>query len=532
MSSDYVVLARKYRPSKFKDIVGQESLVTTLKKCIVEKNIPHAFILNGIRGVGKTTTARIMAKALNCQNPENGYEPCGICNSCIAVDKGSHLDIIEMDAASRTSVDDAREIISSTQYKAVMGNFKIFIIDEVHMLSKSAFNAFLKTLEEPPLHVKFIFATTEIKKIPETVLSRCMRFDLKRICNEDLKTHLNNIANKENIKTDEAGINLIVRCSGGSARDAMSLMNQCISMNGGVFFKELKLMLGLSDNDLLWELLKDIFHGNPEKTIKTCRNIISKGADSVCIIEDLLDLLYKLSCLKSSPSLINDSHWMEDERKNADEFVKKHSMGQLIRAWQILLKGHVDVSKSPLVDATLEMLLLQICYLSDVPTPVEITRSKSSIESLPTSSNLQVKNSEENPLPIAKNILTDKKEIYIKKEPKSLIDIVNALNECREVIMLSHLEHDAHFIKVENYTLYINIKDSAPHNFKKRIESVLSNYYEKSFHVVEEQVKDEKPTIAQERESKRNKIKIDVFKLDVVKQLKESMDISSIEISN
>jgi DNA polymerase-3 subunit gamma/tau len=529
MSSDYVVLARKYRPLRFQDIVGQESLVNTLKKCIIEKTIPHAFILNGIRGVGKTTAARIMAKALNCEMPEDGYEPCGKCNSCIAVDKGNHLDIVEMDAASRTSVDDAREIISSTQYKAVMGKFKVFIIDEVHMLSKSAFNAFLKTLEEPPLHVKFIFATTEIKKIPETVLSRCMRFDLKRIGNDDLKNHLKSIANKENVKADDAGINLIVRCSGGSARDAMSLMNQCISMNGGVFFNELKLMLGLSDNDLLWDLLKNIFDGDPEKTIKTCRDIISKGADSVSLVEDLLDLLYKLSCLKSSPSLINDSQWMEDEIGSANEFVKKHSMGQLLRAWQILLKGHIEVAKSPLVDATLEMLLLQICYLSDAPTPVEISNSKSNIDSLPTSSGVVSASSatisEEPKVDVVK-----KEAEKPKKEPKSLIDIVNALNESRELIVLSHLEHDAHFIKVENYVLSLNIKDSAPKDFKKKIESILSNFYKKTFRVLEESVKNKPQTIAEEREEKRNKIKNDVFNIDVVKQLKESMDISSIDI--
>ena len=267
---EYKVLARKYRPQKFRDLVGQDLLVEILTSAITNKRVAHAYILTGVRGVGKTTTARLIAMSINCQKREEvDPEPCGNCDSCNSTGIDSNLDVIEMDAASNTGVDDVREIIDNVKYKPVIGNYKIFIIDEVHMLSKSAFNALLKTLEEPPEHVKFIFATTEVKKIPITVLSRCQRFDLLRIENNTLLRHLSNIVKKENIDIDKDAISLIVRSADGSIRDGLSLLDQAITnQNIKIDAKSISNMLGLAEREKILDLLEKILKGEASESIK------------------------------------------------------------------------------------------------------------------------------------------------------------------------------------------------------------------------------------------------------------------------
>lgn len=528
MSQSYVVLARKYRPQRLTELVGQESLVKTLQKCIQNNTIPHAFLLHGIRGVGKTTTARILAKALNCESPIDGFDPCGKCASCKAVDKESHLDVIEMDAASRTSVDDIREIIDGAHYKAVMGRYKIYIIDEVHMLSKSAFNAFLKTLEEPPLHVKFIFATTELHKIPETILSRCMRFDLKRIPDDALKNHLITVCDKEKVSYDDPGLQVIVRCAGGSVRDALSLMNQAIAMHGNVTYEGLKDLLGLADVMALWDLLIFLCKGDPEKTLKAQREMVEKGADPLLVLEDLLDLIYRLACLKSSPSLIHDAQWLKDEKKKAQEFVEIHSMGVLMRLWQVLLKGYDDVKLSPLPKPTVEMLLLQLCYMSSIPTPSELLNNPKS-GSLPTG-----KSAFSTPSLIHESSHKNAPPTELKKNtvplPHSLIDIVQALTQSKELILLSHLEHDAHFVSLEQKTLLLHIKESAPSDFKKKLETVLSHYYGDTFYIKNVSENPKTLTLAEKRAQEKKEKEEKALNSPVVKQLKEMLDVSNIEV--
>jgi len=368
----YRVLARQYRPQKLSELVGQDMLVKILAQGIERNRLPHAFLLHGIRGVGKTTTARILAKALNCLG-ENGQggptpDPCGVCDSCKAISEDRHMDVLEMDAASRTGVDDVREVIEAARYKAVSGRYKIYIIDEVHMLSKSAFNALLKTLEEPPPHVKFIFATTEIRKVPETVLSRCMRFDLKRIDPKALFDHFNSIMAKEGLTIEEEALSLIVRAADGSARDGLSLLDQAIALSeGAVTTPTIRDMLGLIDRGLVFSLLNALLQGQVGEALAQVRGLYARGGDPVVLMEDLLDLVYWLTCLKTAPQLQQDVTWPESDRRQGSEIIKPLTLPALMRVWQVLHKGYEEVSRSPLPSQAAEMVLVRVGYLSDLP---------------------------------------------------------------------------------------------------------------------------------------------------------------------
>jgi DNA polymerase-3 subunit gamma/tau len=368
----YRVLARQYRPQKLSELVGQDILVKTLAQGIERNRLPHAFLLHGIRGVGKTTTARILAKALNClgENEQGGPtpDPCGICSSCKAILEDRHMDVLEMDAASRTGVDDVREVIEAARYKAVNGRYKIYIIDEVHMLSKSAFNALLKTLEEPPPHVKFIFATTEIRKVPETVLSRCMRFDLKRIEPKVLFDHFNTIMAKEGLTIEEEALSLIVRAADGSVRDGLSLLDQAIALSdGAIATATIRDMLGLIDRGLVFTLLNALFQGQVGDALAQVRDLYSRGGDPVVLMEDLLDLVYWLTCLKTAPHLQQDVTWPESDRRQGAEMIKLLTLPALMRVWQVLHKGYEEISRSPLASQAAEMVLVRVAYLSNLP---------------------------------------------------------------------------------------------------------------------------------------------------------------------
>jgi len=376
-NTPYRVLARQYRPQKLSELVGQELLVKTLTLGIERNRLPHAFLLHGIRGVGKTTTARILAKALNCVGVDGQGgptpDPCGVCESCTAIVEDRYLDVLEMDAASRTGVDDVREVIEASRYKAVKGRYKIYIIDEVHMLSKSAFNALLKTLEDPPPHVKFIFATTEIRKVPETVLSRCMRFDLNRIEPNVLFSHFQAIMAKEGVGFEEEALSLIVRAAGGSARDGLSLLDQAIALSGSTLTAEtVRVMLGLTDRGRLFALLNGLLQGQIGEVLTQTREIYHHGGDTVILMEDLLDLVYWLTCLKTAPHLQHDITWPESDRRQGAELVKTLSLPALVRVWQVLHKGYEEVLRSPLPSQALEMVLVRIGYLSDLPHADEL----------------------------------------------------------------------------------------------------------------------------------------------------------------
>jgi len=369
-NTEYKVFARKYRPRKFADLIGQEYLVQTLQNAISNNKIAHSFLLTGIRGVGKTTTARIIAASLNCKGENENFdkpqtEPCLVCSSCKSILADNHPDVIEIDAASKTGVDDIREIIVNTSYTPTTGNYKVYIIDEVHMLSNNAFNALLKTLEEPPSHTKFIFATTEIRKIPLTILSRCQKFDLKRVTNTQLTQLLKKICDKENIKFDDEALEVICNHAGGSVRDALSLLDQMrLVTNDELSQDVIRNTLGYSDLENSLELFENLIKGQTDKVISVYNNIYQSGAEVRNILNDLLEITYLVSkaiILKNDFSEVKVSSQIEEKIKS---FSDKLSVAQVSRIWQMLLKALQEVSLSPNQRQALEMILIRITYLA------------------------------------------------------------------------------------------------------------------------------------------------------------------------
>ncbi len=378
-NTPYRVLARKYRPKNFDELIGHEAMVRTLSNALETGRLAHAFILTGTRGIGKTTTARIMARGLNCIGPDgNGgptVSPCGVCANCVAISEDRHQDVLEMDAASRTGVDDIRELIDGVRYLPTSARFKIYIIDEVHMLSRNAFNALLKTLEEPPEHVKFIFATTEIRKIPVTVLSRCQRFDLKRVDGETLAAYFSTIAEKEQAQVEPDALALIARAAGGSVRDGLSLLDQAIAHgDGAVTALQVRDMLGLADRTRILDLFTLLMEGNIKEALAVLRGQYDSGADPIVIIQDLLELTHWLTSLKVTPEAATNIALAGGEVKRGEELAAKLSMPVLARSWQMLLKGLEEVSHAPMPLAAAEMLLVRMAYVSDLPTPGDLAR--------------------------------------------------------------------------------------------------------------------------------------------------------------
>ena len=378
-TTKYQVLARKYRPETFSDLIGQEAMVRTLKNAFDADRIAQAFMMTGIRGVGKTTTARIIAKGMNCIGLEGNTgpttSPCGQCEHCVAISEGRHVDVLEMDAASRTSVDDIREIIDSVHYRAASARFKIYIIDEVHMLSNNAFNALLKTLEEPPEHVKFIFATTEIRKVPVTVLSRCQRFDLRRIEPDEMIKMLQNLAKLENASISNEALALITRASEGSARDAQSLLDQAISHGAGeTRVDQVRAMLGLADRGRVLDLFEFIMRGQAKEALNELGSQYSDGADPIGVIRDLAEVTHWVSIIKITPDAADDPTVSPDEKTRGQAFSQSLSMRVLTRTWQLLLKALEEISSAPNPMMAAEMAVIRITHVSDLPSPEELVK--------------------------------------------------------------------------------------------------------------------------------------------------------------
>ena len=378
-TTKYQVLARKYRPETFSDLIGQEAMVRTLKNAFDADRIAQAFMMTGIRGVGKTTTARIIAKGMNCIGLEGNTgpttSPCGQCEHCVAISEGRHVDVLEMDAASRTGVDDIREIIDSVHYRAASARFKIYIIDEVHMLSNNAFNALLKTLEEPPEHIKFIFATTEIRKVPVTVLSRCQRFDLRRIEPEEMIKMLQNLAKLENASISNEALALITRASEGSARDAQSLLDQAISHGAGeTSVDQVRAMLGLADRGRVLDLFEFIMRGQAKEALNELGSQYSDGADPIGIIRDLAEVTHWVSIIKITPDAADDPTVSPDEKTRGQAFSQSLSMRILTRTWQLLLKALEEISSAPNPMMAAEMAVIRITHVSDLPSPEELVK--------------------------------------------------------------------------------------------------------------------------------------------------------------
>ena len=451
--NQYVVLARKYRPQSFDDLLGQDALVQTLTNAIKNNRLHHAYILTGIRGVGKTTTARIIAKALNCTGKDGQggptIKPCGMCENCKAIAAGRHIDVMELDAASRTGVDDIREILDGVRYKPTNARYKIYIIDEVHMLSKNAFNALLKTLEEPPSHVKFIFATTEIRKVPITVLSRCQRFDLQRLSIEDLMTLFTRILEKEKIAADTQALQIIAKAADGSARDGLSMLDQAISLGAGKVETEIvKNMIGLADRNKTFELFELLVNGKTNELLANVEEQYKNGANPLTILQDLVNIAHMLAKAKIIPSSVNDISLSESEKDLCKRLAPEISIAVLSKVWQMLIKGISELAIAPVQIDAVEMILIRIAYSANLPTPYELLNDVKKNSSLGVSTPvaavshiapaLEKKNNLSAPLETTERPKTNS-EGFIFTKPEELIDY---LENHKKILVACALKKD------------------------------------------------------------------------------------------
>ncbi|EKV32522.1 DNA polymerase III subunits gamma and tau [Caenispirillum salinarum AK4] len=372
----YRVLARKYRPTDFTTLIGQDALVRTLSNAIESGRLAQAYVLTGVRGVGKTTTARIIARALNCIGEDGTggptVAPCGVCEHCRAISEDRHVDVLEMDAASRTGVNDIREILEGVRYRPTSARYKIYIVDEVHMLSTAAFNALLKTLEEPPEHVKFIFATTEIRKVPVTVLSRCQRFDLRRVEASTLANHFAAIAEREGADIEPAALSMVARAADGSVRDGLSLLDQAIAHGGGtVTEQQVRDMLGLADRAVVFDLFEAAMGGDVSQALSIIGEQYTAGAEPTVILQDMLELTHWLTRLKVAPDGADDPMVSESERVRGRDMAGRLHMAVLTRTWQMILKGLTEARSAPSPLQAVEMALIRLTYAANLPSPAE-----------------------------------------------------------------------------------------------------------------------------------------------------------------
>ncbi len=448
--NQYVVLARKYRPQKFEDLLGQDALVQTLTNAIKNNRLHHAYILTGIRGVGKTTTARLIAKALNCTGLDGKggptITPCGVCENCKAIAAGRHIDVLELDAASRTGVDDMREILDGVRYKPTNARYKIYIIDEVHMLSKSAFNALLKTLEEPPSHVKFIFATTEIRKVPVTVLSRCQRFDLQRLSIDDLLKLFHKIVAAENLKADEEALHMIAKAADGSARDGLSLLDQAVSLGAGNVKADIvKEMIGLADISQTFELFENLIAGDVKQVVINLQEQYKNGANPLSLLKDLISLTHLVAKVKLVPSFINDDSVSEAEREFCNKVSGGVSIAILSKIWQMMIKGLGEIQISPVQIDALEMILIRVAYSASLPTPYELlndVKKNSDLRGLPQTTALSRPSVSSAPSANSAAIPEQSEKKITVSEFAKIEDLVSFLEMRKYPLLVYSLKHD------------------------------------------------------------------------------------------
>lgn len=450
-NTQYVALARKYRPQTFEDLLGQDALVQTLTNAIQNNRLHHAYILTGIRGVGKTTTARLIARAINCTGPDGKggptIHPCGECENCKAIAADRHIDVIELDAASKTGVDDMREILDGVRYKPTMARYKVYIIDEVHMLSKSAFNALLKTLEEPPAHVMFIFATTEIRKVPVTILSRCQRFDLQRISIETLVKLFHKVLAAENIEAEDEALHMVARAADGSARDGLSMLDQAIVLgNGKIGNATVKNMLGLADRQQTFAMYEKLLEGNVAEVLQILHQLYSDGATPMLIIQDLVDITHLLAKVKIIPDYINDSSVGENDREMCKK-LNAAPISILSKIWQMLIKGISELQYANVQIDALEMILMRIAYSANMPTPADLLKElkkKSRVNNLANkpqivlNSSIRITNTDAH---IASE-LTEDSEGFELSTPEELVNLLNAK---RQMLLLYAVKNDMSF---------------------------------------------------------------------------------------
>jgi DNA polymerase III subunit gamma/tau len=469
----YRVLARKYRPARFDDLIGQAAMVRILRNAFATGRIAHAFMLTGVRGVGKTTTARIIARALNCTaTGAPTADPCGVCPDCVAILADRHPDVIEMDAASRTGVDDVRELIESTRYRPVQARTKVFIVDEVHMLSRNAFNALLKTLEEPPPHVKFVFATTELRKVPVTVLSRCQRFDLRRVRVAELAAHFGRIATQEAVAVELPALDLIARAADGSVRDGLSLLDQAIAQADGAVTEAAVInMLGLADRGMVFDLFEAVMSGQPREALQITELAYERGADLGMMLQDLLELTYTITRLKSVPSLRDSQELPEAERTRGTALADRLSVPVLARAWQMLLKGVAEVETAPDRRAAAEMVLIRLCHVSDLPPPGDLVRRLGSASTQAAGA----------PVPPssgggARAVAGGAPIPALDTAPRlaSFRDVTTLVAERREAMLHAHLIHSVHLVRFAPPVIELRPQAEAPKDLAARLGALLT----------------------------------------------------------
>ena len=499
----YRVLARTYRPERFSELIGQDALVRTLQNALSLGRLAHAFVLTGIRGVGKTSTARLLARGLNCigSDGEGGptLEPCGVCEPCRSIATGHHVDVLEIDAASHTGVDDAREIIEGVGYRPVSGRYKIYIIDEVHMMSKSAFNALLKTLEEPPDNVKFIFATTEIRKVPVTILSRCQRFDLRRVSTEQLATHLQSICERESISADSEAITAIARAAEGSVRDSLSLLDQAAAMTADrLTIDSVTEMLGRPGRSDSIAILDAAMRGNAASALAALAGSLAGGAEPDMILSDLLDLVHRAS-LKAAGGAMDT---LLESEVEAIEALSGLGIARLGRAWQMLLKGHGEIASAPQPPAAAEMLVIRLSHLANMPTPGDIVRRLAGTDSesgataaAPSNGTASPPHSEpaDTTPPVARAAaggdqappVTDpmpspapvpEADPTAPPQPSSLLEISELAEENGDPMLAAHVRNHVRLVRMQPGLLDISLTDGAPESLAGDMARRLSDW--------------------------------------------------------
>ncbi len=517
----YRVLARKYRPQTFADLIGQEPMVRTLTNAFRTGRIAQAYMLTGVRGVGKTTTARILARALNYSIPGKVDQPTidmdALGEHDAAIMEGRHVDVIEMDAASHTGIDDIREIIEAVRYKPAVARYKVYIIDEVHMLSKQAFNGLLKTLEEPPEHVKFIFATTEVKKVPVTILSRCQRFDLRRIDADRLVALMRDITAKEKVAVDEAALAMIARAAEGSARDALSLLDQAIAhAHGAVAGDAVREMLGLADRGLVIDLFEAVMAGNTAAALKLLKDLYDVGADPAVVLEDLAAFTHVVTRLKLAASAAEDQVLTEEERTRGRDLAGKLSLRTLARAWQMLLKGIDEARAAPRPLAAADMVIVRLAHVADLPTPDEAVRALAG-----NGPAAPARSSQAMPAPSGDGrtrmsagggpVRAPRPEPVAQANPAPMArldtfaDVVALAGTTRDLKLKHALETTVRLVRFERGRIEMALTDDAPPDFAGALSKKLEEWSGERWMIAVSRDGNE-PTIAEARRSARDRL--------------------------
>ena len=544
-------LALKYRPQSFDEVIGQDVMVQIIKNAIKLDRIPNAYLLTGIRGVGKTTTARIIAKAINCKDFEKGMTKCeGFCH-CEAITNSNHIDVLEMDAASKTGIDDIRELIDSAKYYPTSAKHKVFIIDEVHMLSKQAFNGLLKTLEEPPPHLKFILATTEVKKIPLTIISRCQRFDLRRIKLEEMISFLKKIAEKEKAKINEKALMLIAKASEGSVRDALSILDQSIStfnfLGEEVTEKSIRTMLGISDRSRIIDLVRFIIDGDKAKALQDAQEIFDLGADPKLVLQDMLEVIYLISRSKSFGKIENDLTVSESESDLIFGLSKNIDFSYISMIWQFILRGIEELSFVPNHFLSFQMLIMRLVHLKDLPSPEQViedalnsdtriigepTEKKDNFDEIKPGTIINKQTSIKTQI---KSVAQEKTEdidrspkVLEKKQEIAKLEIINSFdalvefaNNKKEIELKFDLERNVRVVKFETGKIDISFNEKLSKNFVRSLTEKLKLWTGERW-IISLSKEIGKSTIFENKENYKKKLLQDGLESEVYKKIKEN----------